>query len=138
MPVILDSKVRFPPVDTADDWGFLALGGDLSTERLLLAYRSGIFPWGGDPVRWYSPDPRCVVVVPGGDRRLPRRLQRTVRADKYDIRWNTAFDDVIRACAAPGRLRVDRQRPGQEPDDRHRRRSGGAVPRPRRRLRLTR
>lgn len=105
MAVYLGSELRFPAVDTADEWGFLAVGGDLSTERLLLAYRSGIFPWGGDPVRWYSPDPRCVMRLPGSAQWLPRRLLRTVRSAKFEIRWNTAFDRVIRACArpAPGR-----------------------------------
>ena len=76
MPVYLTDELNFPPIESADISGMLAIGGDLSTDRLLLAYRSGIFPWGGDPVRWYAPDPRCVVYVPEAKDRLPKRLRR--------------------------------------------------------------
>ena len=61
--VLLNNDLLFPPVSMADEEGVLAIGGDLSTERLLLAYRSGIFPWysEGDPIVWWSPDPRFVL-----------------------------------------------------------------------------
>ena len=61
--IILNSKLFFPPVDTADEDGILAIGGDLSADRLLLAYRSGIFPWYNDdqPIIWWCPDPRFVL-----------------------------------------------------------------------------
>ena len=79
MPPRLNEALVFPPIESANRLGMLAIGGDLSTERLLLAYRSGIFPWGGDPVDWYAPDPRCVVYVPDARDRLPRRLMRSAR-----------------------------------------------------------
>lgn len=101
MPVLIDKQLDFPPVERADRWGFLAVGGDLSPRRLLLAYRSGIFPWGGEPVRWYSPDPRCIIELADAEQYLSRRLLRTVRHKRFEIRINTAFEQVIRACAAP-------------------------------------
>lgn len=100
-----DPPTAFPPVDTAlsDPDGLLAAGGDLSPERLLAAYRKGIFPWydDGQPLLWWSPDPRCVFLK--GDLHLSRRLQRQLRRSTAEIRFNTAFDEVIRACAGPRR-----------------------------------
>jgi len=93
----LSHALVFPPPEQAED-GLLAVGGDLAPERVLLAYRSGIFPWYGDdlPILWHSPDPRCVLVV----RRLHvgRTLRRTIAKKTYDIRFDTAFEQVIRAC----------------------------------------
>lgn len=100
-----DPPERFPPVTAAlhEPDGLLAAGGDLSAERLLFAYRSGIFPWydEGQPLLWWSPDPRCVFLP--DDFRLSRRLQRELRRSSAEIRINTAFADVIRACAGPRR-----------------------------------
>lgn len=98
MPVRrLERSLAFPPVEDAED-GLLAVGGDLSTERLLLAYRSGIFPWyeQGLPVLWHSPDPRCVIPV----QRLHvgRTLRRVIAKGTYEIRFDSAFERVIRAC----------------------------------------
>jgi leucyl/phenylalanyl-tRNA--protein transferase len=87
----------FPPSDHAED-GLLAIGGDLSAERLLLAYRSGIFPWYDDdlPILWHSPDPRCVLVI---DRlHIGRTLRRFMAKRRYDIRFDHAFERVIQAC----------------------------------------
>lgn len=98
-----DPADAFPPVDTAlvEPDGLLAAGGDLGTERLLCAYRRGIFPWyeEGQPLLWWSPRSRCVLKK--GDFHLARRLRRDVRKSTAEVRFNTSFPDVIRACAAP-------------------------------------
>ena len=100
-----DPAGAFPPVDQAlvEPDGLLAAGGDLSVERLLAAYRRGIFPWydEGQPLLWWSPDPRCVFRK--GDFHLSRRLRRELRGSRAEIRINTAFADVIEACAGPRR-----------------------------------
>ncbi len=98
-----DPPESFPPVSAAlsEPDGLLAAGGDLSSARLLYAYRHGIFPWyeQGQPLLWWSPDPRCVFTA--GDFHLARRLQRELRQTTAEVRVNTAFSDVIRACAGP-------------------------------------
>jgi leucyl/phenylalanyl-tRNA--protein transferase len=95
----------FPPVAAAlrEPNGLLAAGGDLSPERLLGAYRQGIFPWydEGQPLLWWSPDPRCILQ--SGDYYVSRRLRRELRRSPAEVRINTAFRDVIRACAGPRR-----------------------------------
>jgi leucyl/phenylalanyl-tRNA--protein transferase len=93
----LTDDLVFPPPSHAED-GLLAVGGDLSPERLLLAYRSGIFPWyeEGLPILWHSPDPRAVFVL---DRiHVGRSLRRVLKRGGYEVRFDTAFVDVIRAC----------------------------------------
>ena len=98
-----DPPDAFPPVENAlrEPDGLLAAGGDLSSERLLYAYRKGIFPWydEGQPLLWWSPDPRCVLQQ--GDFHLSGRTRRYIRRSGAEVRFNTAFGDVIRACAAP-------------------------------------
>lgn len=98
-----DPHDAFPPVDDAlsEPDGLLAAGGDLSTERLISAYRRGIFPWysEGQPLLWWSPNPRCVFRK--GELHLSRRQQRYLRQSSAEVRFNTAFSDVIAACAAP-------------------------------------
>ena len=93
----------FPPASAALDEpnGLLAVGGDLSPERLLDAYRHGIFPWfnDGDPVCWWSPDPRAVLPLDG--LRVTRSLRRSLR--RYEVRFDTDFAGVVEACADPGR-----------------------------------
>ena len=100
-----DPPDAFPPVDNAlrEPDGLLAAGGDLSIERLLAAYRHGIFPWysEGQPLLWWSPDPRCVFRT--GDFHLARRLRRELRKSAAELRFNTVFSDVVAACAAPRR-----------------------------------
>lgn len=94
----LPKDLWFPPVDEADD-GLLAIGGDLSAERLLLAYRSGIFPWYSrrEPILWWSPDQRSVI-FPSEFRRA-RSLAREQRRGTFTVTSDTAFAEVIRACA---------------------------------------
>ncbi len=100
-----DLPEAFPPVENAlrEPDGLLAAGGDLTVERLLAAYRRGIFPWyeEGQPLLWWSPDPRCVFLP--GDFRLARRLRRELQRSSAEIRINTVFDEVVRACAGPRR-----------------------------------
>ncbi len=98
MPVYaLSRALAFPPPDHAVD-GLVAVGGDLSTERLLLAYRSGIFPWYDDglPILWHSPDPRCVFRVDAVH--VGRSLRRVLRSGTYTVCFDSAFERVIRAC----------------------------------------
>jgi len=95
----------FPPIETAlrEPDGLLAAGGDLSPERVVDAYRRGIFPWysEGQPVLWWSPDPRMVLFT--AEFRVRRSLAKRVRQRRYEIRLDTAFERVIRACAEPRR-----------------------------------
>lgn len=100
-----DPGAPFPPVDTAlrDPDGLLAAGGDLSPKRLLTAYRHGIFPWfsDGQPILWWSPDPRMLFRT---DRiHLTRRFRRQLRGADWAARADTAFIDVIDACASSPR-----------------------------------
>jgi leucyl/phenylalanyl-tRNA--protein transferase len=96
-------RLEFPPVTAANAEGLLAVGGDLSMERLLLAYRSGIFPWSDEPITWWSPDPRAIFEIEAFT--PPRRLADKLRKKPFAITFNTAFESVVRHCAqpAPGR-----------------------------------
>ncbi|MGQ9744625.1 MAG: leucyl/phenylalanyl-tRNA--protein transferase [Dissulfurimicrobium sp.] len=99
MPVYaLDKSYIFPPPGLARPDGLLAIGGDLSPERLIAAYRLGIFPWygPGEPILWWSPDPRLILYP--GKLHVSRRLQRTMRLGRFEITFDHAFDEVIRAC----------------------------------------
>lgn len=97
--VILNKKLWFPDVSTANEDGILAVGGDLSVERLLLAYKSGIFPWfnEGEPVIWWSPDPRMILFPENF--RISKSLRKTLRTHNYRVTMNTAFEEVIYECA---------------------------------------
>lgn len=103
----LDPDTPFPPVSAAlrDPNGLLAAGTDLSPGRLLDAYARGIFPWfnPGEPILWWSPDPRMVLFP--DELRVTRSLAKVLRNRPYEIRFDTAFRQVMEACAAP--------RPGQ-------------------------
>ncbi len=106
MPVFrLDERLVFPPVRYAED-GLLAVGGDLAPERLVLAYSQGIFPWysEGQPILWHSPDPRFVLLAQ--DLQVSRSLRKSIRSGAYRITLDTAFSEVIEACAHT-------ERPGQ-------------------------
>lgn len=101
VPVIDKGDLRFPPMDTATPEGLLAMGGDLCSERLLAAYRRGIFPWysDGQPILWWSPDPRAVLYP--SRLKVSRSLDKTLRKQKYEVTLDREFDKVIRACAGP-------------------------------------
>lgn len=99
MPVYrLDERLLFPPPDRGPRRGPIAVGGDLRPERLLLAYRMGIFPWQGEPLHWHCPDPR--MVLPVGALRVSRSLSRCVRSGRYRLTMDRAFTDVMVACAS--------------------------------------
>ncbi len=95
----------FPPLSTAlsEPNGLLAAGGDLSPERILAAYRQGIFPWfaAGDPILWWSPDPRMVLFP--AELRISRSLAKVLRNQDYDVRLDTDFAAVIGTCASTPR-----------------------------------
>jgi leucyl/phenylalanyl-tRNA--protein transferase len=105
----LEAADPFPPVERALEHpnGLLCAGADLSLERLLEAYRRGIFPWysGSEPILWWSPDPRMVLFT--DELKLSRSLAKSVRNKGYEVRIDSAFREVLAGCAAP--------RPG--PDD---------------------
>lgn len=95
------SNSPFPPLEQALDDGLLAVGGDLSFQRLLNAYRNGIFPWFNehDPILWWAPDPRMVLFT--DQIKVSKSLQKTINKKRLSITMDTAFTDVMAACAAP-------------------------------------
>ncbi len=90
-------ELKFPHPSTADESGIVAWGGDLSPNRILLAYRNGIFPWysQGDPILWWSPNPRLILNL--DDFKFRRSLKKRVK--HFEVRVDTAFNEVINACA---------------------------------------
>ena len=108
MPIYrLPEDAVFPDPRLADEDGLIAVGGDLSAQRLVAAYQSGIFPWysEGESILWFSPDPRMVLNVQNYKR--SKSLERTVKSTKYEVRIDTRFGEVIERCAAISR-------PGQD------------------------
>ena len=101
MPVLLGDDIAFPPAELAlaEPEGLLAIGGDLSPPRLLDAYRHGIFPWysAGQPILWWSPDPRMVFRSDGVH--LSSRFRRSRRTSTWRVQADTCFDSVIEVCA---------------------------------------
>ena len=99
----LPREPRFPPLASAlsEPNGLLAAGGDLASERLLAAYRRGIFPWyaEGEPILWWSPDPRMVLFP--AELKISRSLAKTLKNSDYELRCDSAFASVMAACAAP-------------------------------------
>jgi len=97
--IYLSKELWFPDAVEADPDGLLAVGGDLSLERLLLAYRSGIFPWfnDGDPILWWSPNPRMVLFPE--KLKVSKSLRRLIKQNKFEITFNKAFTRVIEHCA---------------------------------------
>lgn len=91
----------FPPVEHASPEGLLAIGGDLSSRRLLEAYRHGIFPWysSGQPILWWSPDPRAVLYP--DNFKISRSLRKTLKRGTFRVTFDHAFESVIKACAEP-------------------------------------
>ncbi len=101
--ILLDGRLRFPDPRRANADGLVAVGGDMSVERLLVAYRSGIFPWTSDPVTWWSPEPRAIFEL---DKfHVSRSLQRVLRKGIFEVSVDRAFEAVMEGCAAaaPGR-----------------------------------
>jgi leucyl/phenylalanyl-tRNA--protein transferase len=104
----LTNKVEFPDVSSATKEGLLAIGGDLSVERLLLAYKSGIFPWfnDGEPILWWSPNPRFVLFP---ERlKVSKSMRQILRKKEFKVTYNAAFKDVISECSKAKR----RDQPG--------------------------
>jgi leucyl/phenylalanyl-tRNA--protein transferase len=98
----IDGNCAFPPLSDAlhEPNGLIAIGGDLSMPRLLSAYRQGIFPWfsDGEPILWWSPDPRMVLYP--SELKISRSLAKTLKNTPFEIRFNTAFREVISACSS--------------------------------------
>jgi leucyl/phenylalanyl-tRNA---protein transferase len=96
--LVLTDKIIFPSVEMADEDGLLAMGGDLSTERLLLAYKSGIFPWynQGEDICWWSPNPRFVLVP--AELKVSKSMQTVLNNGSFRFTINKAFDKVITQC----------------------------------------
>lgn len=103
IPWLDSNNLTFPSPAKAlkEPNGLLAVGGDLSPERILAAYHNGIFPWfnPGDPILWWSPSPRTVIYP--NQLHISRSLQKAIRKKIYRVTFDTAFDQVIRSCAAP-------------------------------------
>ena len=107
MPVFqLSEDIVFPSPHLASKEGLLAVGGDLSVERLLLAYSSGIFPWysDGEPILWWSPDPRLVLYP--DELKVSRSLRKVIRQNVFEIHMDRAFETVISECA---QIRLENQ-----------------------------
>ncbi len=100
-PVLLDERLWFPDAGDAvkrgPHAGLVAVGGDISVPRLLLAYRSGLFPWTADPATWWSPDPRGIIEF--DQFHVSRSLARTLRKGGFEVTFDRAFREVIMACA---------------------------------------
>jgi leucyl/phenylalanyl-tRNA--protein transferase len=96
---LLDDRLWFPDPSRADNEGLVAVGGDLSVPRLLLAYRSGLFPWTVDPITWWSPNPRAIFEL--DEFHVPRSLRRVLRHRQFELTLDKAFKSVMEGCAAP-------------------------------------
>lgn len=98
----IEGDCAFPPVEHAlkEPNGLVAIGGDLSLSRLLAAYRLGIFPWfsDGEPILWWSPDPRMVLFP--DELKIANSLQKIIKKQKFEVRLNTAFREVMTACSS--------------------------------------
>ncbi|QHI37152.1 Leucyl/phenylalanyl-tRNA--protein transferase [Kordia antarctica] len=104
---LLTDEIAFPPIEETSPEGILAFGGDLKPERLLLAYKNGIFPWYShdEPIIWWSPDPRMILFPE--DLKVSKSMKQLLRRETFKVTYNTAFERVIQACAII-------QRPGQD------------------------
>jgi leucyl/phenylalanyl-tRNA--protein transferase len=94
---ILSQKIWFPPIEDALEDGLLAIGGDLSVERLILAYQQGIFPWyDGDTPLWWSPNPRFVLYP--AQLMVSKSMKQIIKKQQFEFKMNTAFSEVIKQC----------------------------------------
>jgi len=100
---ILSDSIDFPPVAYANADGLLALGGDLSIDRLIKAYHSGIFPWynEGEPILWFCPNPRMVLFP--DELRISKSMRQLLKRNAFTVTFNTNFDEVIKNCATVNR-----------------------------------
>jgi len=100
---ILSDKISFPPVTLASSEGIVAIGGDLSVERLKLAYQNGIFPWynEGEPIIWYSPDSRMVLFPE--KLKVSKSMRQLIRKGTFKVTYNTCFNEVIANCKSINR-----------------------------------
>tara|TARA_R110001583_G_scaffold8413_3_gene40186 strand:+ start:1639 stop:2268 length:630 start_codon:yes stop_codon:yes gene_type:complete len=105
--LLLSKELIFPPAHLANKDGLLAIGGDLSIERLLLAYKSGIFPWfnQGEPIIWYSPNPRMVLFPK--DLKISKSMKQVIRKNEFKVTFNENFEEVISNCKT-----IERQEQG--------------------------
>lgn len=103
----LEEELIFPPPHLAEEDGLLAIGGDLSSGRLILAYQNGIFPWynEGDPIFWYAPHERFVLYP--NKVKISKSMKQVFKSEKFKITFNKAFADVIKNCAAINRIDQD-------------------------------
>lgn len=107
MPIyLLTDKLNFPPVEGAED-GIVAIGGDLSPERLLLAYQKGIFPWYSEeePIIWHSPEDRFVLLP--DELHISKSMQRVLNSDRFKVTFDTDFSFIIHQCANIDRKEQD-------------------------------
>ena len=104
---LLNDSLVFPDPQDAETNGLLAVGGDLSVDRLLLAYKNGIFPWfsEGDPIMWFSPDPRLVLFL--DDLYVSSKLKKIIRSNIFEVKFDTSFQDVITRCSKTDRRGQD-------------------------------
>lgn len=100
----LSERLEFPPIETANSEGLLAVGGDLSPERLLLAYQNGIFPWFNEDslILWWSPDPRMVLFP--NKIRISKSMKKVLASGQFTLTKNTCFEEVLLQCATVKRL----------------------------------
>lgn len=103
MPIFrLGEQLVFPPVHLSENDGFLAVGGSLNPERLLLAYASGIFPWGEHQgeITWWAPNPRCILDT--NEFKVSKSLKQVIRSNKFRVTFDQAFEEVLNHCATAG------------------------------------
>jgi leucyl/phenylalanyl-tRNA--protein transferase len=103
----LTNEIYFPPIETASSEGILAFGGDLSSERLLLAYQNGIFPWFNidEPIIWWSPDPRMVLFF--DELKISKSMRNILNRNVFKVTFNQDFSAVIRNCQKSNRIGQD-------------------------------
>ncbi len=104
---VLTDSIQFPPITYADIDGLLALGGDLSVDRLLEAYNNGIFPWynEGQPILWFSPDPRMVLFP--SELKVSKSMRQVIKKNQFEVTFNKDFDSVIQNCSTIARPEQD-------------------------------
>jgi len=99
MPILLNKNTAFPDPSLAGPDGLVAIGGDLNVDRLLAAYRKGIFPWTVDPITWWSPDPRAIFEL--DEFHVSQSLARVIRKGGFEVTIDQSFRAVMEGCAAP-------------------------------------